>query len=128
MELPPEPLFLEKQRYVSRFWDTADMLEALSIYYGSTWAQYPRTWKYRTLIAVHREQYSDRFSRKGYGPDWREDVKPDVIEYTKAGKLPLTALRRGAEFIRQADQIAWTLSRAKRNEGDEAIVRPLAAE
>jgi hypothetical protein len=127
MELPPEPPLLKKQRYVSRFWDTADMLEALSIYYGCTCAQYPYTWKYRTLIAVHREQYTDRFTRKGYGKDWKEDVKPDVVQYTEAGRLPLTALKRGAEFIRQADQTVWALVRAKRNEAD-AIAMRVAAE
>lgn len=125
MKIPKAPKLLEKQRTSGRFFETSEMMDILSVYYGCRNQLYARTWQYRTLIAVHREQGAKSTLRKAYGADWKglrkyvdingnarwtEEgcicIKRDVIEYTQSGKLPLIALQRGAEFIRTEEMHA----------------------
>src|SRR3989338_7106338 len=78
MLIPSPPMFLPKQRYAGRFWDTDDVMELLSIYYGARRAIYPVTWQYRTLISIQRAQDATNAYRKGYGPDWKSLKKKEV--------------------------------------------------
>lgn len=134
MRMPLAPRYCVQQRYLNRFWRTEDMLEILSIYYGIAAEAYPRTWHYRTLIAVHRAQHSTNAYGKGYGPDWKcikkekdsdgewtgrwlQDngiaIKHEVLEYAKKGRLPLSALEFAAKHIREAELRAWVIKRAQ---------------
>jgi hypothetical protein len=128
MRLPAHPKYLPKQRHVGRFWDTNEMMEILSIYHGSTAQNYPHTWSYRTLIAVHRAQQISNALRKGYGPDWKclskekdrngaptgrwiqekgLSIKAEVLEYSHRGRLPLGALQLAAAQLREVEFKLW---------------------
>lgn len=124
--MPLVVVTFSRHRFSGRFWDPYEILELLSIYYGSTCDQFPRTWQYRTLIGIHREKYSDRYTRKGYGPDWKEDIKDDVQAFMSRGQLPTIALRRGAESIRQAEQTAWMMARARNSQNPKSLVQEAA--
>ncbi len=113
--MPLAVLTFARHRFSGRSWDPHEILEILSIYHGSTREQFPRTWQYRTLIGVHREKYSDQYTKKGYGPDWKADIKEDIQDFMSRGMLPMIVLRRGAETIRQAEQTAWMMARAKKS-------------
>lgn len=114
MALPPPPYLRPKQRHGRRFWRTDDMMELLSLYWGSTKEAYPKSWQYRTLIAVHREQQTHNAYRRGYGPDWKASIKREVLEYTTSGRLPLDALRLAAKGIRMMERRMWATSVAER--------------
>jgi hypothetical protein len=116
MQFPANINFAPFHWHAGRFWNTGEMVDVLSIHYGATPARYKKSWLFRTLIAIYREQYLQRAYGKGYGKDWQEHIKPDLLEYTKEGRMPLVALRRAADFIRQADMLAWAL---RRNEPSE---------
>ena len=94
--MPLAVLTFARHRFSGRSWDPHEILEILSIYHGSTREQFPRTWQYRTLIGVHREKYSDQYTKKGYGPDWKADIKEDIQDFMSRGMLPMIVLRRGA--------------------------------
>jgi len=128
-----------KQRYDNRFFDVAEVMEVLSICYGiMTLAQYtnpearpyPRTWQLRTLIRVHRTEYSSNPYGLGYGPDWKGEkiliqpdgskkvftshaIKKDLIGYQKQGRIPGYAMKVAAEQIRFAATVAWMAYRAQ---------------
>lgn len=110
MRLPSEPVYLRVQRHSGRFWNTNEMLHALAMYFGFTCESYPSTWQYRALVAIHRDQHSVSVYRRGYGPDWRAEIRPDLLEYTQSGRLPLAGLVRAAALIRQAELVAWALA------------------
>lgn len=110
MRLPNEPVFLRVQRHSGRFWKTDEMLHVLAMYFGFTCKNYPCTWQYRALIAIHRDQHSVSMYRRGYGRDWHAEIRPDLVEYTQRGKLPLAGLTRAAALIRQAELVAWALA------------------
>lgn len=128
MRLPSQAPLLLQQRFLGRFWSTQEMMDALSMYYGLTAEQYNRTRSYRIIIAVHRDQYSDRYDRKGYGPDWKEAIKDELKEYTAKGKLPLIALRRAGDLLRQVELMTWTLARAQAYYTDRRHPALVAAE
>jgi hypothetical protein len=107
MQFAPKPHHLLLQRYAHRFWNTANMMEILSIHHGNPQSLYPRTWQWRTLIAVHRQQNTASAYRKGYGPDWKGEIKGDLLEYAKSGKLPFQALELGAQWLREAERKVW---------------------
>jgi hypothetical protein len=96
---------------------------------------YPRTWQYRTLIVIHRDQTSTNMYGKGYGPDWKcikkeKDadgvwtgrwlrdngfaIKDDLIDYTAKGRLPLRALQLAAGELRRVQMAMWVNARMKR--------------
>lgn len=120
----PQPLILRsKQRTAFRFFDTAKMMDFLSVYYGTKNSIYTNTWGYRTLIAIHREQQIKNMYRKGYGVDWkcirravkdgREQwipdkagigIKEEVLISISTGKLPLVALTQGSALLREIEQ------------------------
>jgi hypothetical protein len=113
MRLPPPPTLLRKQRYDRRNWLTSPMMEILSIHYGTVPEQgYPKSWQYRTLILVHRHQHLHHAYRKRYGSDWKEEIKPDLVAYTAQGRLPLDALKLGAEALREVERALWVKTRA----------------
>lgn len=124
MDTPSAPRMRPKQRYAGRFWDTESLMEIMSIYHGTSGGQYNRTRHYRTLISIHREQNNTHAYRKGYGPDWKAEIKPDLLEYMEQGRLPFTTLKFAAEFVRQAELKAWVESHIV-EEGEHAL---LAAE
>jgi len=111
MRLPPQPKMVDRVRHSGRFWCVADMLEMLSIYHGCTEQTFPQTWRYRTLIAVHRAQHSNRPYGRGYGPDWKHHIKNEVVTYTLEGRLPLFALMIASEQIRAAEREMWIRKR-----------------
>ncbi len=124
MRFPPSPPLREKQRTAGRFFETSEMMDVLSVYYGMRNPVYSRSWQYRTLIAVHRAQGMKGALRHAYGADWKGrrryvkngipcwteegciSIKRDVLEYTLCGRLPLIALERGAELIRAEEMRA----------------------
>ncbi len=144
MRMPALPTLRPLQRYAGRFWNTTQMMELLSIYYGAPAGAYPRTWQYRTLIAIHREKNSQSAYRKGYGPDWKSlvkverdgktwwvpdkgfAIKDDVTEYGMQGKVPLTALQTAAAHIRKVEYAVWVSRQIERETGVRAL--PIAAE
>jgi len=128
MKMPLAVLRFAKHRFSGRSWDPYEILDILSIYHGSTQHQFPRTWQFRTLIGVHREKYSDRYTRKGYGPDWKADIKDDIQAFMTRGMLPTIALRRGAQAIRQAEQTVWMMARVKKSLEDKKPLVQEAAE
>lgn len=149
MKLPPLPRLRPKQRHGRRFWRTDDMMELLSLYHGSTKEAYPRSWQYRTLIAVHREQHSASPYGKGYPYDWKcikkeKDIngewtgrwlpdsgvaiKREVLEYTVSGRLPLSALQLAAEGIRMMERRIWATFVAERRVRRREIFLLQAAE
>ena len=115
------PLLLPKQKCGDRYWNTADMLDVLSVYYGISQILYRGTWRYRALIAVHRHQYSVNMYGKGYGKDWKAEIKKDILEYTKNGRLPMVALKFESAQIREADLQMWRESYAQRRANQEGI-------
>ena len=112
MRLPPPPVMLKKQRFDRRFWRTDAMLEVLSVHYGALPEQFSRTWQYRTIIMVHRQQHTHHAYRKRYGSDWKPEIKPDVVEYTRRGRLPLDSLRLAADALRAVEREVWIKTRA----------------
>lgn len=124
MRFPPLPPLSTKQRTAGRFFETSEMMDILSVYYGMRNPIYPQSWQYRTLIAVHRAQGMKGTLRHAYGADWKGrrrymkngvptwteegciSIKRDVLEYTQSGRLPLIALERGAELIRAEEMHA----------------------
>ena len=107
MPLPPAPLLRLQQRFDYRFWPTHDMMEILSVWYGSKKERYPKTWQYRTLISVHRVQYTQVAVRYGYGKDWKHEIKQSLQRYVADGRLPFIALKIASEKIREAEMRAW---------------------
>lgn len=116
MFFPPAPTLVPQQRFAGRFWDMTDLMEVLGVYHGSTAVVYPYTWQYRTLIAVHRAIYNTLPYRKGWGKDWKADIKKDMVAYLKTGTLPVLAMPYAAERVREAEFLRWAYSRAKRLE------------
>lgn len=114
MSLPPLPKQLPKQRHAGRFWNTDDVMELLSIYHGTRTAEYQKTWQYRTLITLHRELNSAAGHRKGYGPDWKYEIKGTLLEYVRQGKIPFQALAFAATHIRELELKAWADTRIQR--------------
>ncbi|OGG60377.1 hypothetical protein A2765_02930 [Candidatus Kaiserbacteria bacterium RIFCSPHIGHO2_01_FULL_56_24] len=128
----------KKQRYDNRLFDVEEVMEVLSIYYGvmtveqfanRTQSLYPKTWRARTLIRVHRTEYSSSPYGLGYGPDWRGEkiliqpdgskkvftshaIKKDLIAYQKQGRIPGYAMKVASEQIRFAATVAWMAYRA----------------
>jgi len=145
MLIPSPPMFLPKQRYAGRFWDTDDVMELLSIYYGARRAIYPVTWQYRTLISIQRAQDATNAYRKGYGPDWKSlkkkevggvvhwvpdngfAIKSDLLEYGRQGRVPFKALQLAAVEIRKVEFERWVASRIE-HRADERQPIPIAAE
>ncbi len=113
MRLPPPPTMLRKQRYDRRNFLTEPMMHVLSLYWGVVPEQgYSKSWQYRTLILVHRHQHLHHAYRKRYGSDWKHEIKPDLLEYIRQGRLPLDALRLGAQALREAERALWVKTRA----------------
>ncbi len=110
MKLPSDPVYLSVQRHSGRFWNTNEMLHVLAMYFGFTCESYPSTWQYRALVAIHRDQHSVSVYRRGYGPDWHAEIRPDLLEYMQNGRLPLAGLVRAAALIRQAELVTWALA------------------
>lgn len=135
MRMPSPPKFCPHQRYAGRFWDTSDVMELLSMYYGATTQVYPKTWQYRTLIAIHRANDISNAYRKGYGPDWKcltknevdgkvqwikvknsgFAIKDDLLEYLGQGRVPFQALQIAAAEIRKVEFATWVTARVERN-------------
>lgn len=107
MSLPPPPKHLPKQRHAGRFWNTDDVMELLSTYHGSPAVEYPKTWQYRTLVTLHRELNTAVAHRKGYGPDWKAEIKGPLLEYVRQGKIPFQALAFAATHIRGLELKLW---------------------
>ncbi len=145
MRMPSAPMFRPMQRHAGRFWDTAEVMELLSVYYGATSATYPITWQYRTLIAIHRANDITNAYRKGYGPDWKclkkhevkgkvqwikdagFSIKDDLLEYGRQGRIPFQALQLAAVEIRKVEFERWVnLMVEKHKQGQEIL--PVAAE
>ncbi|MDE1924797.1 MAG: hypothetical protein KGH79_01275 [Patescibacteria group bacterium] len=135
MRIPSSPKFLPKQVYARRRFSTADMMEILSIYHGAVAEMYPRTWQYRTLIIIHRDQNSTNgnSNSKGYSPDWKSlkkkkvdgkerwmqdggyAIKHDVIEYAQKGRLPLRVLQLAASELCRVQMALWVNARVRRH-------------
>jgi hypothetical protein len=134
MRLPPPPALLDKQIFDGREYETEDMVEVLAALYNVKRADRERTWKYRTLIKAHREQHAKSLSRKGYPYDWKSlskksgndwktvvlvvdesgiSIKKEVEDYCQRGKLPLAALQRGSDVLRDAERQLIVEWRAK---------------
>lgn len=104
------------------------MMEVLSIHHGSVAARFPKTWRYRTLIAVHRAQNSVIMHRKGYGPDWKEEIRGELLRYLELGRLPLQALQLAGDWLREAERKNWISSRTKRFAAKSVKIKLIAAE
>jgi len=113
MHLPPPPQFVERQRFAGRFWNTATLMDILAVYHGVDVTLYPCTWKHRTLIAVHREVCEMRSYRKGYGKDWKYEIKPSILEFQRKGTFPVVALPEATRLIREASCLAHVLNQVK---------------
>jgi len=87
-------------------------MEILSIYHGATAAVYPKSWQYRTLITVHRELNSVIAHRKGYGPDWKHEIRGVLLEYLSQGKIPFQTLSFAATHLRALELRVWADKRA----------------
>ena len=116
MFLPPAPKLLPRQRFAGRFWDRTDLMEVLAVYHGCTAAAYPYSWQYRTLIAAHRAIYNTIPYRKGWGPDWKADIKKDLVAYLRTGTLPVLTMPYAAGRLREAELLLWAYRRAQRLE------------
>jgi hypothetical protein len=94
-----------------RFWDMQAMISALSVHYRMSSAIYPRSWIFRTLVSVYREQYQvTRYARCAYGKDWKGGIKDDLLEYTGQGRLPMVGLEIGSRYVGKAEMERWVVS------------------
>lgn len=129
----------KKQKFDNRLFDVDEAMEVLSIYYGVITiaecvgrepSRYPKSWQMRTLIRVHRTEYSSSPYGLGYGYDWKGEkiviqpdgskklltshaIKKDLLEYVHEGRIPGYAMKIAAEHIRFAATIAWMMHRAE---------------
>ncbi|HYF13102.1 MAG TPA: hypothetical protein VD928_02285 [Candidatus Paceibacterota bacterium] len=46
--------------------------------------------------------------RKGYGLDWKSEIKKDLVEYTSRGRIPMDALKFSSARIREAELRVWS--------------------
>lgn len=118
MKWPRKPRFLATQHWNGRRYDTGDMLDVLTTYHGIGMRRKIRvqSWHWRLLIRLHREE-NERHAgagRKGYGKDWRENIKPAVIDYEMRGRLPYHALEFAAKQILTAEMDLWRTRFAER--------------
>lgn len=113
LRFPPVPVHKTKQRYANRFWGTDTVVELLALHYGCNAKANPKSWQYRMLIAVHRDVHSTSAYRLGYGPDWKGEIKPDLLEYGKQGRLPGPALAFATPHVRDMERQAYKEARAK---------------
>ncbi|KKW24886.1 MAG: hypothetical protein UY70_C0022G0007 [Candidatus Kaiserbacteria bacterium GW2011_GWB1_52_6] len=111
-----------KHRFDGRRWDTEDIFQALSQYFGIMTVReqlgvipmrYPRSWRIRAFIAGYRHEYTAHPWGMGYGPDWKYRIKNEIVEHQELGRLPYYLLRIGTAQIRQAEMIEWALIRTQ---------------
>ena len=101
--MPPPPKPKARHRFDGRFFNTMTIMEVMAVYHGIGQQVCGHTWYYRTLIAVYRDIYNTNPYRKGYGKDWLEHIKRDLLEYLETGTIPTNALKFGAEQVRKAE-------------------------
>ena len=125
----------KKQKYDNRFFETDKVMQVLSVYYGVVSvdehlgiarARYPYSWQKRTLIRVHRCEYSRTPYGLGYGFDWKgrktvirangkkeeltsRAIKTDLIEYLQEDRVPGYAMKVAAEQLRFAETVRWMI-------------------